>query len=170
MTLESNGVDRLRSLREIPTRLRGTNFCISLARFALSFVTQPNGAKCTKIVWNTMKHEFWVQWGGCVRPLRKIRTRLHGTNFCTTSARFAPSFVRQPNDPKWIQIVQYTPKHEFRVQWGRSGAFATKNSDATSWHELLHQFGPFWAECCNATNCPKCTQIVRNATKHEVRA
>jgi hypothetical protein len=30
------------------------------------------------------------------------------------------------------------PKHEFRVQWGGSHAFVAKNSDATSWHELLH--------------------------------
>ena len=67
MSLESNVVDRLRLLRKNPTRLRGTNFFISLARFALSFVTQPNGAKCTKIVGNTMKHEFWVQWGAYVR-------------------------------------------------------------------------------------------------------
>ena len=168
MSLDSNGVDRLRSLRKIPTRLRGTNFCISLAHLALSFVTQPNGAKCTKIVWNTMKHEFWVQWGGWVRSLRKILTWLHGTNFCTTSARFAPSFVRQPVGTKCTLIVWNAPKYECRVQWGGSGAFAMKNSDATLWHEVLHQFGPFWTESCNATNCPKCNQIVRNAMKHEV--
>jgi len=30
------------------------------------------------------------------------------------------------------------PKHEFRVQWGGSRAFVAKNSDASSWHELLH--------------------------------
>src|SRR6185295_2091116 len=137
MSLDSNGVDRLRSLRKIPTRLRGTNFCISLARFALSFVTQPNGAKCTKIVGNTMKHEFWVQWGGCVRPLRKIRTRLHGTNFCSTSARFAPSFVWQPNGTKCTQIVRNAPKYEFRSQRGQSGFFVAKNYDATSCQELL---------------------------------
>ena len=107
--------------------------------------------------------------GGSSGLLWKIPTRLHGTNFSTTSARFASSFVRQPNGPECIQIVQNTPKHEFRVQWGGSGAFAMKNSEATSWHELLHQFGPFWTECCNATNCPKCTQIVQNAMKHEVR-
>jgi len=29
------------------------------------------------------------------------------------------------------------PKHEFRVQWGGSRAFVAKNSDASSWHELL---------------------------------
>ena len=30
------------------------------------------------------------------------------------------------------------PKHEFSVQWGGSGAFIAKNSDAISSHELLH--------------------------------
>ena len=101
--------------------------------------------------------------------MRKIPTRLHGTNFCTTSARSAPSFVRQPNGHKCIQIVQYTPKHEFRVQWGGSVAFVGKNSDATSWHELLHQFGPFCIEFCKATKRSKCIQIVQNTPKHEFR-
>jgi len=48
MSLESNGVDRVRSLRKIPLRLSGTNFCTSLARFELSVVTQqtvPNAPK-----------------------------------------------------------------------------------------------------------------------------
>src|SRR6185437_9595787 len=67
-----------------------------------------------------------------VRSLRKIPTRLRGTNFCTSSARFAPSFVRQLNGPRCTQIEQNTPKHQFRVQWGGSGAFVAKNSDATS--------------------------------------
>ena len=41
MSLESNGVDKVRSLWKILMRLRGKNFCInctSSARFALSFV------------------------------------------------------------------------------------------------------------------------------------
>ena len=129
------GVDRVPSLRKIPKRLRGTNFCTSSARFAPSSVRQPNGPKCTQIVRNTKKQEVRIQWGGSNGLLQ---TGLHGTNFCTTSARFAPSFVRQPNGPKCILIVHYTPKHEFRVQWGASIAFVAKNSDATSWHELLH--------------------------------
>jgi hypothetical protein len=73
-----------------------------------------------------------------VRPLRKIPMRLHGTNFCTSSARFAPSFVKQPNGSECIQIVPNSPKRQFRVQWGESCAFVTKNSEATSSHELLH--------------------------------
>src|SRR6185295_9256484 len=71
-----------------------------------------------------------------VDSLQKIPMRLRGTNFCTSSARFAPSFVRQPNGPKCTQMVQNSTKHELRVQWGGSGAFVAKNSDATSWHEV----------------------------------
>jgi len=78
-----------------------------------------------------------------VRLLPKIPTRLRGMNFCTSSARFAPSFVRQPNGPECTQIVQKATKRQFRVRWGVSGAFVAKNSDATSWHELLDKFGRF---------------------------
>ena len=96
----SDGVFHVRLLRKNPTRLRGTNFCTSSARFALSFVRQPNGPECTQIVRNAPKHQFRVQWGGSGALLRKIPTRPRGTNFCTSSARFALSFVRQPNGPK----------------------------------------------------------------------
>ena len=37
--------------------------------------------------------------------LPKILTQVCGTNFCTSLARFAPSFVRQPNGPECTQIV-----------------------------------------------------------------
>src|SRR6185503_7325420 len=97
-----------------------------------------------------------------VCSLRKIPTQLRGTNFCTSSARFAPSFVRQPNRPKCTQIVRNTLKHQFRVQWGGSGAFVAKNSDTTLWHELLHQFGPFCTEFRKAT---KWSQMHPNSTK-----
>ena len=181
-------------MRKILTRLRGTNFCTSSARFPPSFVRQPSGPECTQIVQNIPKHQFRVQWGGLgvflaknsyatschellhlfktfcpefckatkwsqnarkwyemhqnmslgsngvhrVGSLQKILTRLRGTNFCTSSACFSPSFVRQHNCPKCTQMVRNTPKHEFRVQWGGSGAFVSKNSNATSWHKLLH--------------------------------
>src|SRR6185437_6017369 len=66
---------------------------------------------------------------GCVRR-EKNPTRLCGMNFCTSSPCFAPSFVRQPNSPECTQIVRNAPKRQFRVQWGGSGAFIAKNSDA----------------------------------------
>src|SRR6185437_5263708 len=97
-----------------------------------------------------------------VCSLRKIPTRLHGTNFCTSSARFAPSFVRQPNCPKCNQMVRNAPKHEFMVPWGGSGAFIAKNFNTTSWHKLLHKFGPFCIEFRKAT---KRSQMHPNGTK-----
>ena len=103
-----------------------------------TFARQPNGCKCTKTVQNAPKHEFKgpIGWIGCVRR-KNNPTRLRGTNFCTSSACFAPSFVRQPNGPKCTQMVRNTQKHEFRVQWGISGAFVVINFDATSWHKLF---------------------------------
>ena len=132
------GVDRVCSLRKNPTRHPGTNFGTSSARFVPSFVRQPNVPKCTQIVRSASICQFMVQWVDRVRSLRNIPTRLRGTNFCTRSAHFAPSFVRQPNGPEYTQIVRNTPKPQIRVQWGGSGAFVAKNSDATSWHERLH--------------------------------
>jgi len=139
MSLGSNGVDRVRSLLEIPTRLRGTNFSTSSACLAPSFVSKPNCSKCTQIVRNAPKHEFSMQWGGSgafvaknfdatswkqtfcnssahfavdrVHLLRKIQKRLRGTNFYTSSARFPPSFVRQLNGPEYTQMVRNSPKH-----------------------------------------------------------
>ena len=89
--------------------------------------------------------------------------RLRGTNFCTSSAHFAPSFVRQPNGPEWTQIVQNAQKIQFRVQWGGSGVFVSKNSDATSLHELLHQFGLF---CTKFRKATKLFQMHPNSKKH----
>src|SRR6185503_19741103 len=97
ISLRSNGVDRVRSLRKIPTRLRGTIFCTSSARFAPSFVskqTVPNTPK-----WYKTHQNVSLGFNGLDRvgSLRKIPTRLRGTNFCTSLARFAPSFVWLPN-------------------------------------------------------------------------
>src|SRR6185312_14455664 len=149
--------------KKILPRLRGTNFCTSSARFVSSFVRQPNGPECTQIVRNAPEREFRVNGVDQVRLLQKIPTRLHGTNFCNSSVLFAPSFVRQPNCPECTQIVQNTPKRQFSVQWGGLGAFVAKNSDATSWHELLHYFGPFCTEFRKAT---KRSRMHPNSTKH----
>ena len=76
-----------------------------------------------------------------VHLLGKITTWLRGTNICincTSSVCYAPSFMQLRIDPKCTQTLCNTQKHEFTVQWGGLGAFVEKNSDATSWHELLH--------------------------------
>ena len=129
ISLGSNGVDRVGSLRKILTRLRGTNFCTSSARFVPSFVRQPNGPECTQKERNTHQNVCLGSNGVYrVRSLRKIPTRLHGTNYCTSLARSAPSFVRQPNSTKrtktsvygamgWIRCVRCEKfRHDFVAQ------------------------------------------------------
>ena len=72
--------------------------------------------------------------------LRKIRTWLRGTNFfmnCTSSHRFALSFMQLQNQNKCTQTQWNLWKYEFRVQWGGLGAFIVKNSNVTSWHEFF---------------------------------
>ena len=66
MSSGSNGVDWARSLRKIPTWLRGTNFCINCTSspcFASSFMQLWNDPKCTQTLCNAPKHEIGVQWG-----------------------------------------------------------------------------------------------------------
>ena len=106
MSLGSNAVDRVRWLRKIPMRLRGMNFCTSSARFAPSFKSKPNGPICTKIVRMHQNICLASNRVDRVRSLRKIPTRLRGTNFCTSSARFALSFVRQPNGAKCTKLYE----------------------------------------------------------------
>src|SRR6185437_3529136 len=110
ISLGLNGVDRVRSLGKIPTRFRGTNFCTSSACFPPSFVMQPNGPEYTQMVRNAPNISLGLNGVDLVRLLRKIPKRLRGTNFCTSSARFAPSSVRQPNGLKFTQIVLNAPK------------------------------------------------------------
>src|SRR6185312_4866128 len=173
VSLGSNGLDWFCSLQTILMRFRGTDFCTSSARFAPSFIRQPNIPNAPK--WYEMHQNISLGSNGVdrvpslqkiptrqtapnapkwykthqniilgsngvdrVRLLRNIPTRLRGTNFWTSSARLAPSFVRQPNGLECTQIVQNAPKHQFGVQWGGLDAFVVKNSDATSRHELLH--------------------------------
>src|SRR6185312_12903840 len=149
--------------------LHGTMFFTSLTCFTESVVTQPNSSKCTQIIRNTAKHEFRVQWGGSGVFGAKIPTRLRGTNFCTSLIRFALSVVWHPKSPKCIQIVRNAPKREFRVQWVGSGAFIAKNSDATSWHELLHRLCRSAPSFVRQPNSPKCTKIEQIARKQKFR-
>jgi len=162
MSSGSHGVDWVHWLRKNLTRLRGTNFCTCSAHFAPSFVSQPNSPKCTKIVRTHQNMSLGYNGVHRVRSLRKILTQLRGTNFCTSSASFAVSFVSQLNGPKCTKILWNAPKHFFRVQWGGSGAFIAKNSDATSWHDLLHHYDHFAPSFVTQPNGPQCTKIVRN--------
>src|SRR6185437_14960309 len=60
--------------------------------------------------------------------------------------------------------------YEFRVQWGGSSAFVAKIFEATSWHKLLHQFGPFCTEFRNSTKRSQMHQnFIQTAQKHKFR-
>ena len=103
-------------------------------------------------------------WIACV-CCEKFRRDFVAQTFCTSTARFAPSFVRQPNGHECTQIVQNAGKHQFTVQWGGSDAIVAKDTDATSWDKLLHYFGLFCTEFRKATkrsrmhpNSTKCTR------------
>ena len=162
MSLESNGVDRVRLLWKIPMWLCGTNFWTSLAFFALSVVTQPNYPKCTQIEWNAPKHEFRSQRGQSGVFVSKNSETTSWHELLHYFGPFCTEFCKATKQSQMHQIVQNTPKYEFRIQWGGSSAFIAKNSDAISWHELLHQFGLFCTQCCNA---PKLSQMHPNSTK-----
>jgi hypothetical protein len=144
MSLGSNGVDWVRSLQKIPTWYRGINFCINCTSwpcFASSFMQLRNDSKCIPTLCDAPKHEFRDQWSGLGAFVEKNPdvTSWHELCInCTSSHCLAPSFMQLRNDPKCTQTLCNTPKHEFRVQWSGLDAFAAKNPDVTSWHELLH--------------------------------
>jgi hypothetical protein len=144
LSLGSNGVDWVRSLRKILTWLRGTNFCINCTSWpciASSLMQLRNDPKCTQILCNAPKNEFRIQWSGVGAFVVKILTWLRGTNFCincTSSPYFASIFMELRNNPKRTQTLCNTPKHEFRVHWSGLGVLIAKNPDVTLWHELLH--------------------------------
>ena len=106
MSLESNGMDRVFSLQQILTRLRGWKFCINFTNsicFAPSFMqlrTIPNELK-----YYEMYKNMSVGFKGVdrVRSLQQILSQRRGTIFCincTGSVCFAPCFVQLRNHPK----------------------------------------------------------------------
>ena len=116
MSLGSNGMDRVPSLRKIPLDFVARTFAlIALVRTILHWVSCSN-----EMVANATKHyeTHKNMCLGCngldrVPSLRKIPTRLRSTNFCincTSSARFESSFIRKHNGPNCTERVRNTPK------------------------------------------------------------
>src|SRR6185312_12823510 len=97
-----------------------------LHRVSWCYEMIPNAPKHYTIHQNMSLGSNGVDWVG---SLRKIGMWLDGTNVCincTSSHRFAPSFMQLRNDNRCTQTPYNAPKHEFRVQWGRLGAFVAK--------------------------------------------
>ena len=140
-----------------------------LHRLSCTYETIPNAPKYYETHRNISLVSNGVDW---VCSLRKILKWLHGTNFginCTSSPHFGPSFMQLWNDPKCTQTLWNTPKHEFKVQWGGSGAFVAKN---TMWLRGTNFCINWTSSVCFETsfmqlwNDPKCTQILQNGPKH----
>ena len=144
MSLASNGVDRVRSLRKTLMRFRATNFfinCTCSTHFMPSSVcneTLPNAPKHFEMLQNMslvpmewiecvlckkFRCDFMAQTCALIAPVQPVLHQVSCSNETLTNA------------PKHYEKA---PKHEFRVQWGGSRAFVAKNSDASSWQELLH--------------------------------
>src|SRR6185369_7607569 len=67
MSLASNGLDRVRSLRKTLMRFRVTNFfinCTNSIHFARVSCSNETNPQCTQTVRNEPILEFRVQWGG----------------------------------------------------------------------------------------------------------
>ena len=89
-----------------------------LHRVSCSNVTIQNAPKHYETLQNM---SFGSNGMDRVHSLRQIPMPLCGTNFCincSSSARFAPSFVQKWNNTKCTQTLRNAPIHEFRVQWG----------------------------------------------------
>ena len=74
---------------------------------------------------------IWVHSGpfGCLTKLGAKRDELEH--------KFVPRSRVGIFRNKCTQSTPLDPKLPFWCQWGGSGAFVAKNSDATSWHELV---------------------------------
>jgi len=98
MSLASNGVDRVRSLRKTLMQFRGTNFfinCTSSTRFCTEFRAVTKQIQNAPKQYETNQYLSLGSYGvDRVRSLQKISMRLNGTNMsinCTSSTHFAPS-------------------------------------------------------------------------------
>ena len=96
-----------------------------------------------------------------VCSLRKIMTRLCGTNFCTSSACFAPSFVRQPNGPESTQIFRNASKRQFMVQWVDRVHSLQNIPTQLRGTNFCTSLAHFALSVVTQPNYPKCTQIVQ---------
>jgi hypothetical protein len=90
---------------------------------------------------NAPKHEFRVKWGGSrVFVAKKLPCNLvvRTLHYLHQFSLFRIDFHSVTKQSKMHPTLQNTPIHQFSVQWGVSGAFVAKNSNAISWHELVN--------------------------------
>ena len=100
ISLGCKGADWVHSLWKILMWLRGMNFCINCTSspcFASSFMQLRIDPKCTRILRNTLKHWYRIQWGGLVVFVEK---NPKFTPFCTEFHAVPKRFQMHPNTMK----------------------------------------------------------------------
>jgi len=148
MSLGSNGVDWVCSLRKIPTWLRGTNFCInctSWPRFALSFMQLRNDPKCIPTICNAPKHKFRVQWGRLGVFVEKKSWRDFMARTFALTAPVDPVLQRVSSS---YETIPNTAKHYATHENMSLG------SNGVDWVRLLRKI-PMWLRGTNF--CINCT-------------
>jgi len=132
MSLGSNGVDWVRSLRKIPTWLLGTNFCINCTSshyFVPSFMQLRNDPKWSQTLCNSPKHEFRVQWSGLGAFVAKNRDV---TSWHSVFHRVSCSYEMIPNAPN-----HYATSENMSL-----------GSNGMDWVPSLRKI-PTWLRCTN---------------------
>ena len=178
MSLRSNVEDWVRSLRKIRAWLCGTYFCINCTSphyFAPSFMQLRNNPKCIQTLCNTQNMNLGSNGADWVHSLRKIRTWLQGTNFlinCTSSHRFAPSFMQLQNHNKYTQTQWNLWKYELGfngVDWVRSLRKIPTWLRGMNFCINCTSSPCFASSFMQSRNDPNYTQTLCNAPKHEFR-
>ena len=163
---------------KIPTWLRATNFCINCTtspRFAPSFIQLRKDSQCTGTLWNAPKHDLWSNGVDQVLWLRKITTWLRGTNFCincASSVCFASSFMQLqtiPNATKYCETDRNISLESTRVDLVRSSRKIPTWLRVTNFCINCTSSVCFASSFMQLRNDPKCTEILWNAPKHELR-
>jgi hypothetical protein len=174
MSLGSNRVDSVSSLRKIPMWLRGTNFfinCTSSQCFAPSFMQLRNDPKCTQTLCNAPKHEFRVQWSGL--------GALDEKNPDMTFALIAPvdpvlhrvscSYETIPNASKHYATYQNMSLGSNGADWMCSLRKFSTWLRGTNFCINCPSWPRFAPSFRQIRNDPKCSQTLCNAPKHEFR-
>ena len=140
-----------------------------LQQVSCSYETIPNAPKYKETQRNI---SFGFNGVDRVRSLRKNPTWLCGMNFCincTSSPSFALSFMQLGNDTKCTQTLWNTPN----MRLGYNGVDQVHSlwkittwlhgtKFFINWTSLIY----FATSFMQLRNDPKCTQILRNASKH----
>jgi hypothetical protein len=169
MSLGSNRVDWVRSLRKIQTWLQGTNFCINCSSshcFVPSFMQLRNDPKWTQTLCNSPKHEFRVQWSGLDAFIPK---NPDVTSWLPIFHRVSCSYETIPNAPKHYATVKNMSLGSNGVDWVRSLRKIPTWLHGTNFCINYTSSPCFASSFMQLRNDPKCIPTLFSAPKHEFR-